>query len=492
MGTERLRPDTGPDAYLTPEERELLAKRTAADGTGPWNQELLEGLGAAAGHGALVAGGGEVLSEVLVAPELRGRQLEIHLGHICNNICSFCSSGQFTQERIARPQPLEPVLRALEAGRAQGATKVTFLGGEPTIQRSFFPALEAAFALGYPEVVVFTNLVRGRERKFLERAAATGPCHWRVSVQGGDAQTHDRVVGRSGAFARIESGMDWLAASGQELSVNACITSENAGSIPGYLDLVRRYPLKHLHLDMLRPASMGHRSEDYVRSQLPEYSDVALQLGLLLDGVDAFCPGFEIIVGNFPFCMLPRHAHRITYGGEDTLHVSAAEDGGGRVWDKYAYQESCKVLAESCGECVFRPRCRGVPAGYARKHGLGGLSPIGSGHALGLDRRSRQFLQYGSQVGRPGREDLPKEMERLAGMVALLSRGSPYHGWSYFRYLLLPEQGRAVVRMRMDGRHFDVHLHASPLRISFDPDPGTEPVALKAPVRSMLQALGME
>ena len=140
-----------------------------------------------------------------------GRQAEVNLGHICNDICSFCVSGQLTQERIARPVPVGPVLESMEKARAQGASQITFLGGEPTIQANFMEALQAAFQLGFEEIVVFTNMARGMDRRFLERAAAVGRFEWRISVQGGDAETHDKVVGRKGAYDRIRAGMDWLA-----------------------------------------------------------------------------------------------------------------------------------------------------------------------------------------------------------------------------------------------------------------------------------------
>ena len=50
-----------------------------------------------------------------------GHKFEIQLGHLCNNRCVFCSSGQLTAMKIARAVPLEPIIEALEAARAAGA-----------------------------------------------------------------------------------------------------------------------------------------------------------------------------------------------------------------------------------------------------------------------------------------------------------------------------------------------------------------------------------
>ena len=73
-----------------------------------------------------------------------GHRFEIQLGHLCNNRCVFCSSGQLTAMKIARPVPLEPIVEALEEARAAGATHLTFLGGEPTIHKRFLEALAKA------------------------------------------------------------------------------------------------------------------------------------------------------------------------------------------------------------------------------------------------------------------------------------------------------------------------------------------------------------
>ena len=56
-----------------------------------------------------------------------GHQFEIQLGHLCNNRCVFCSSGQLTAMKVARPVPFEPIAAALEQARAAGATHLTFL-----------------------------------------------------------------------------------------------------------------------------------------------------------------------------------------------------------------------------------------------------------------------------------------------------------------------------------------------------------------------------
>src|SRR5204862_7312198 len=61
-----------------------------------------------------------------------GHKFEIQLGHLRNNRCVFCSTGQLTAMKTARAVPPEPFLEALEATRAAGAGPLTFPGGQPT------------------------------------------------------------------------------------------------------------------------------------------------------------------------------------------------------------------------------------------------------------------------------------------------------------------------------------------------------------------------
>src|SRR3982750_3589091 len=85
-----------------------------------------------------------------------GHKFEIQLGHLCNNRCVFCSSGQLTAMKIARAVPLEPPVKARGPARPAGAWHLTSLGGEPATHKRFLEALRKAVELGFEHVVIFT------------------------------------------------------------------------------------------------------------------------------------------------------------------------------------------------------------------------------------------------------------------------------------------------------------------------------------------------
>ena len=73
-------------------------------------------------------------------PQNKDAQLEVNLGHICNNICSFCVSGQLTQQGLAKTVAVRPLQKVITTAYQKGIRRGILLGGEPTIQKNFFPA----------------------------------------------------------------------------------------------------------------------------------------------------------------------------------------------------------------------------------------------------------------------------------------------------------------------------------------------------------------
>lgn len=368
--------------------------------------------------------------------------LEIHLGHICNNICSFCVSGQLTQQRLARPLPEGPLKQAMALAREKGTRQVVFLGGEPTIQSNFFPALEHAVELGFEDIIIFSNLVRGRDEKFLERVCAYPGVRFRVSIQGGDRDTHDRVVKRAGAFDKIDQGIGWLCARGIRVSVNSCVTAESVGSLEGHAALLDAHPIEQLHLDMFRPSSAGRRAEEYALDLIPDYNDVAEHLRRCIEAMGSRRDSLSFSVGGLPYCFLPAHADVIHHGGEKTFILSPGDAKG---WDKYSAQDEGRVQTKDCERCVFQSRCHGVPIGYGIKFPNFQLRPVGL-HAL--------FSLSGEVRTRLGVQTLhtlelatcSPPVRRLLRRLATVLRLPRTDGWYPAQHMVLSDPSRAAVR----------------------------------------------
>jgi hypothetical protein len=295
---------------------------------------------------------------------------------MCNNRCVFCSSGQLTALRLARPIPLDPMISAIENARANGARRITFLGGEPTLHRSFFGALQRSVELGFEEIVIFTNGVLLPQPGFIDRITALGRFEWRISIQGANRDAHVAVTGKPDSFRRIVDGLKLLKARGQRVTANVCVNELSYRSLPEYPALVREHDIQQLHVDVVRPSSTGERTSEYLLEVMPRYSVMAPSLAEMLTRFDRELPGFDVSIGNLPFCVLPQWAHRINHGGEQTI-TQACDDSALEVAvDKYRWHASLRRHVAACESCVFRRDCTGIFTTYLELYGDGEFRSI--------------------------------------------------------------------------------------------------------------------
>jgi MoaA/NifB/PqqE/SkfB family radical SAM enzyme len=294
--------------------------------------------------------------------------------------------------KIARPVPLEPIVEALEQARAAGATHLTFLGGEPTIHKRFLEALAKAVELGFEHIVIFTNGVMFTHPGFIESVTALGRFEWRISIQGATEEAHVAVTGRDESFRRIVFGMDKLQRDGQLVTTNMCVNERSYRSLPHYPELIQRYGVRQLHVDIVRPESTGERDEAYLRDIMPRYSDMAPYYAEMLEGFERWNPDFDINVGNLPYCILPEWGSRIHHGGQETVTKSSDSDGLEDAMNKYEWQKSLRTHLPGCADCVFRSRCTGIFRVYLEMHGGEEFQPLTRETLAARDPERRNFV----------------------------------------------------------------------------------------------------
>ncbi len=321
-----------------------------------------------------------------------GHRFEIQLGHLCNNRCVFCSSGQLTAMKVARSVPIEPILAALEEARAAGATHLTFLGGEPTLHKRFLEALGKAVALGFEHVVIFTNGVMFPHPGFIDSVTALGNFEWRISIQGATDEAHVATTERPDSFRRILHGLAELQRRGQLVTANMCVNERSYRSLPHYPELLAQYGVRQLHVDIVRPESTGERDEAYLRDIMPRYSDMAPYYSEMLAGFERWNPDFDVNVGNLPYCILPEWASRIHHGGQETVTKSSDAAGLEDSMNKYEWQGSLRTHLPGCAECVFRSRCTGIFRVYLELHGGDEFRPVSHAALAALDPERRNFV----------------------------------------------------------------------------------------------------
>ncbi len=417
-------------------------------------------------------------------------QIEIQLGHFCNNRCVFCVSGQLTEQGLAPKLGTEPVFAALEAAAGRGIRRVTFLGGEPTLQVSFLPSLRKAVALGFDDIVLFTNGVRTHKEPFMDEVLSLGRFTWRFSIQGGDEASHDAVVGRPGAFDRIVRGLRWLSDRDQDITANACVNELSYRSLPKYPALLLDHGVRQLHIDVVRPRSAGVRSDEHYRSILPSQAAMAGPMTEMLELFEARDPLYDVNIGNLPYCALPDHAWRVHHGGQMTATVTTDDRGRlGRVWDKYRWQATGMVYADACEGCAFRDACRGVPDKYAEIHGLGELTALGPELRERTDRRRAALRR--DQERRASRADADRDRRRLARVVETARRLRDirtFEGWTWDGHASLGNQAGVAVSF-VGPRQERFELRLTPGSAEFVPVGATTAQEARPGIEAVASAL---
>src|SRR4029450_7777957 len=89
------------------------------------------------------------------------------------------------------------------------------------------------------------------------RIADTGISRVAISLDGVDADTHDRFRGRPGSHALARRGVRHLRDEGVSVQINSTIARHNVEQLPAMLDLALALGADALHLFMLVPVGCG-------------------------------------------------------------------------------------------------------------------------------------------------------------------------------------------------------------------------------------------
>ena len=315
-------------------------------------------------------------------------RFEIQLGHACNNRCVFCVSGELTSLGKAPLLAEDMLAGRITDAYAAGHRRITLLGGEPTLHPSFLQLVRRCVSLGYEEITIFSNGTRLARKELVEEIIATGGrFEWRFSFQGATREAHERTTRREGSWDQLVASVEQVQAHGQRITINMCVVQTNYESVDQFAALLLPHGVSQLHVDMLNPYDTGVMSDEDLFRIMPRYSDLVPPLERM---VRSFPEGFDVNVGNLPYCLAPSIAPFIHHGGHPTWTVTADDLGtkklqGERV--KYQVKETGKKKPDRCRRCVFDDRCSGVFEVYAERYGLDELQPVTTEMLVQLDPR---------------------------------------------------------------------------------------------------------
>jgi radical SAM protein with 4Fe4S-binding SPASM domain len=180
------------------------------------------------------------------------------LTHRCNLGCIHCYARDDAGGSAAGEMSAGEWMKIIAEIKAAGCLYLLLTGGEPLLRGDFPEIYSYARRNGFL-VSVFTNGTLVDER-ILDLFAALPPRLVEISLYGAHAETHDRVTGVPGSFARAMRALEDLIARGIKVSLKSVLLTLNAAEIPAIEELARRHAVPFRLDPALFPSLAGDRS----------------------------------------------------------------------------------------------------------------------------------------------------------------------------------------------------------------------------------------
>jgi MoaA/NifB/PqqE/SkfB family radical SAM enzyme len=180
-------------------------------------------------------------------------QVFLYVTQKCNIRCITC----YALDQLERDDdlPLDDLLVILHGMREQGAWKLSFLGGEPTVHPALTGIATAAHAMGYRFVRVNTNGMF--KTAWLDAPATRSIDAICFSIDGATAAINDAI--RKGArFDRVIANLRHAASVGYDVRANMTVTSRNAHQVFDVMRLVEDCGGREINLNVM--FEMGYAS----------------------------------------------------------------------------------------------------------------------------------------------------------------------------------------------------------------------------------------
>ncbi|KKL79635.1 hypothetical protein LCGC14_2012860, partial [marine sediment metagenome] len=163
----------------------------------------------------------------------RFRNIYLYITEKCQLRCGHCYMGNRLKNNTS--MPTEKVFSTLQLWRKMGGSKLSILGGEPTMHEDFVDICRYAKHLGYEKVILNTNGLRNTIQQ-LSQMESNEFSYIQVSLDGGSSFSHNKIRG-SGTFNITWSTIEYLINRGFDTRVICTVNKKNRGDC---LDLIER------------------------------------------------------------------------------------------------------------------------------------------------------------------------------------------------------------------------------------------------------------
>jgi len=267
----------------------------------------------------------------------------------CDQLCVMCSQPPKKHHADLFAQFATAAILAPER------SVIGISGGEPLLHKEkLFQMLENVARLR-PDVT-FHVLSNGQhfEKDDVKRLIdiGTDKILWGIPLYSTDPETHDRIVGKDGAFRSLERGLGILMQAGASVELRTVVLQQNRDHLGALADFVFTR-LSFINVwALMQLERIGYGRMNWTTSFLDTSSDFE-PISTAINGTVA--RGISVALYNFPLCSVPKEYRQYA--------PSTISD-----WKR-------KYLG-FCARCDARSACGGFFEWYSHDQGFSGLGPL--------------------------------------------------------------------------------------------------------------------
>jgi hypothetical protein len=215
----------------------------------------------------------------------------------------------------------------------------------------------------------------------------------------------------------------------------------------------------------------------------------------MIDGFSQLSPGFDVNIGNLPYCVAPQLLPFIHHDGESTATIAIdGDDKLSEPWDKYLVKRRDKLKRERCRSCLLDSRCSGVFETYARFYGMESLAPLTPSRLLdeSLTASREAMAREDALLLAADEAPAPHQVARsIALRLERLRAAAPFGTLRWEGTLLRDAGSRAELTLTApDGERAQVWLSQESRRARAGYDVGESPSAtIVEGLRELMRAL---
>ncbi len=261
----------------------------------------------------------------------------------CDQLCVMCSQPPKRHHTDMFDQFLAAVRLA-----PMHAT-IGLSGGEPLLhkERLFEFLLKAQ---GYRPDLRFHILTNGQHLLAGDESSLSAldmtSILWGIPIYSAEAETHDRIVGKTGAFDVLQDNLARLARTGAAIELRTVVLQSNIDHLQQLAEYVTLHQSFAEVWAIMQLENIGYARMNWDR----EFSDTSVAFDGVARALDiSLGRGLPTVLYNFPLCSVPQAYRRYC--------IASISD-----WKQ-------KFLA-TCEDCTIRSRCTGFFEWYPETRGF--------------------------------------------------------------------------------------------------------------------------